>query len=96
MYFVLGSTTSSGRRKQLTVQPEIFARRKFLPISAPALIGEILSTNSFSCVKYYIADMATFTVLATILSLKNYCNTKIVELGKILSHENFDYTVYCL
>ena len=33
-----------------------------------------------SCVKDCIADMATFTALAKILSLDNYYNTKIAEL----------------
>ena len=54
-----------------------FRWRKFSPISPLAFIVEILSANFFSCVKDCIADMATFTTLAKILSLTTYCNTKV-------------------
>ena len=64
------------------VQPEIFARRKFSPISPPPLIGEKFICNVFSCVKDCIADMVTFTAIGEILFLKDYQNTKIAGLGK--------------
>ena len=46
-------------------------------------------TFFLSCVKDCIVDMATFTALAKISSLKNYYNAKIAGLGKTLSHEDF-------
>ena len=69
-----------------TIQLEIFARRKFLPILPPALIGENLSTNFISHVKNCIANMATFTALAKV---ENYYNTKIAELGKNFIPQKF-------
>ena len=36
-----------------------------------------------------VTGMATFTALARILSLKNYYNTKIAELGKNLIPQKF-------
>ena len=44
---------------------EIFARRKILPISPPAPVGEIILSTIFffSCANDYIDDMATFTAL---------------------------------
>ena len=66
-----------------TVQLEIFARREFLPISPPALIGEnIIHEFFFSCIEDYLVDM-TFTTLAKILSLEKYCNTNIDGLGDV-------------
>ena len=41
-------------------------------------LAKILSTNFSFCVKYYIADMATFTILAKIYSMKYYCNTNVL------------------
>ena len=42
------------------VYVDIFARRKFSPISPPSLIGE----NFLSCIKDHIEDIVTFTALA--------------------------------
>ena len=60
-----------------TVQLEGLPRDNFLPISPPVLIFENLIF--FFCVKDCIADMATITILAKILSLKK---AKIAGLGK--------------
>ena len=67
-----------------TVQPEIYARGKFLPISLPCLIGE----NYLFCVNNYIEDMATFTVLVKIYSTEYFCNI-YKGLAKFLSSVNF-------
>ena len=48
----------------ITIYLEIFARRKLLPISLPALLAKLLSVNFLSCVNDYIEDMVTFTALA--------------------------------
>ena len=62
---------------------EIFARRKFSPISLFVLIGEILSCEFFVLIDDYIEDMAIFTALAKIYSTKYFCNTKVAGLGEI-------------
>ena len=51
-------------------------------------LAKILSANFSFFVKYYIADMATFTVLAKIYFTKYYCNTDVLGLAKF-----FCYTV---
>ena len=63
---------------------EVFARRKFLPISIPGLAGEIFYPLIFlSRVNDYIDDMATFTALAKIYSIEYFCNTKVSGLSEI-------------
>ena len=50
-----------------TIEPEIFIRRKFSPISPPGLVGENFVLQIFlSCVNDYIKHMETFTVFAKI------------------------------
>ena len=71
----IGWTFSITAKIVHTCIARIFTRRKFSPISPPALIGEIIICEFFSCVKDYIADMATFTALVKILSLENFYNT---------------------
>ena len=67
-----------------------FARRKILPITPPALIDKFFSANfSPMLMIAYIEDEATFTILVKILSLENYCNTKVVGLGKNFIPQNF-------
>lgn len=57
-----------------------FARRKFLPILPPSLIGEIfLSVNFFP----YLVNMVIFTALVKIKSMKCLCNTEVAGLGEI-------------
>ena len=80
-YFAVVAITS-------TVQLESFPRENFCQFHHLLSLEKILSVNFFSCVKDCIADMATFTTLAKILSLRNYYNTKIAELG-----ENWQCTV---
>ena len=80
-----------------TMQPDIFARREFLPILPPALVRENLFTNFFSFVKDCIVDMATFTALAKlILSLENYYCTKIAGLCKNVIPQKFSAIRYVL
>ena len=50
------------------VYVDIFARRKFSPISPPSLIGE----NFLSCIKDHIEDIVTFTTLAKTLCVMLY------------------------
>ena len=76
--------------------PEIVSTRsnilyswKSLPILPPALIGENFICEFFPSVKDSIVDMATFTTLAKILSLKNYYNTKIAGLGENFITQKF-------
>ena len=67
-----------------------------MPILPPALIGEKFIREFFSPIlKICIMDMATFTALVKILSLKNYYNNiiKICSHVENLSHENFSYMV---
>ena len=69
-----------------TVYVEIFARRKFSPISPSALnIGDIFIVQFFvlyTCVNDYIEDMATFTALAKIYFTEYFCNAKVAGLGE--------------
>ena len=52
------------------VYAEIFARRKFSPISPPALDGKNFINDFLSCFSDYIEDiMATFTALAKFIPL---------------------------
>ena len=77
-----------------TVYAEIFARRKFLPISSSALIGEIFIAHNFlSRANDYIEDMATFATLAKIYSTKYFCNTKVARLGETCPAKILLYTV---
>ena len=39
--------------------------------------------NFLSCVNDYIEDLATFTALAKIYSIKYFCNTKVSGLGEV-------------
>ena len=60
------------------------ARRKFSPISPPALVGEHFIHEFFlSCVSDYVEDMVTFTALAKNCFTEYFCNTKVVGLGEI-------------
>ena len=52
-------------------------------------LPKILSTNFFSCVKDFIADMVTSTALAKLLSLEKYYNTKIAGLCEIFIPRKF-------
>ena len=64
--------------------------RKLLPISPPALTGEIsIHEFFFSCINNF---MATFTILVK-YGMKYFCNTKVAELGKFFLPRNFGYTV---
>ena len=67
---------------------EVFTRRKFLPISPPALVGENFIHKFFSYINHCIEDMATFTVLAKILSANYSCNIEVHVAGlvKFFSH----------
>ena len=71
---------------------EIFARRKYSPISPPALIGENFITLIFCpLLMISIEDMATFTALAKIYSSKFFCNTKVAGLGEIFVQRKFPH-----
>ena len=59
-----------------------FRQESIFAISLASLIGKKFICKFFSCVNDCIADMATFTALAKILSLKSYCNTKIAGVGE--------------
>ena len=50
---------------------------------------KFLSANFLSRVNDYIGDMATFTALAKIYSIENFCNTKVSGLGEIFVQRNF-------
>ena len=65
-----------------TVGGEIFARRKALPISPPALVGENFYAMNFF---YYREDMVTFTTLAKVYSAIQ----RQLSLANFLSNENF-------
>ena len=80
---------TSTAAKFTVVWLEVFTGRKFLPISPPALVGENFIHKLFSYVNDCIEDMATFTVLAKILSANYSCNTEVHVAGlvKFVSHK---------
>ena len=69
---------------------EKFRQFRHLLLLAKFFIREFLSR-----VNDYIEDMATFTALVKIYSIKYFCNTKVSGLGKILSSENFHLYGIC-
>ena len=82
----------SGKKVFSTIYAEIFARRKFSPISPSALYWRnFYCVNFLSCVYVndYIEDMATFTALAKIYSTEYFCNTKVAGLGEIFVQRKF-------
>ena len=60
-----------------------------MPTSPPVLVGENFIHEFFSYVNDCIEDMATFTVLAKILSANYSCNTEVYVAGlvKVFSHK---------
>ena len=57
-------------------------------------LAKFLSHEYFVLCSDYIEDMATFTILAKIYSIKYFCNTKISGLGEIFVKRKFSCIRY--